>query len=152
MTDLPSYFFRVRENGAAVFRVAAEARTRRIEMDEIAAVNLRNGTVRPHGDRRLTDGDRAAIADWLARRQAQLAAREVDDIARTVDQLNLAAGWAAGRATDTQLESVTEALLMAMHDLRSVLVRRKAERIEDADPAAGSAVPHILPTRGDGDD
>lgn len=28
-----------------------------------------------------------------------------------------------------QLEDVTDALLLAMHDLRSVLVRRKAERL-----------------------
>jgi hypothetical protein len=117
-------------------------------MDEIAAVNVKNGTVRPHGDRRLTDADHAAIADWLARRQAQLATREVEDILRTVDQLNLAAGWAAGRASDAQLEAVTDALLMAMHDLRSVLVRRTSDRVA----AAGAAPPpHPSPTRGEGD-
>jgi hypothetical protein len=142
----------VRENGAAVFRVGADARTRRIEMDEIAAVNVKNGTVRPHGDRRLTDADHAAIADWLARRQAQLAAREGDDLRRLVDQLNLTAGWASGRATDAQLDAVTDALLMAMHDLRTVLVRRKADRL--APPDTGRVVappPHPSPTGGEGD-
>jgi hypothetical protein len=131
MTDLPPYYFRVRENGAAVFRVDTENRQRRIEMDEIAAINVRNGTVKPHGDRVLTDADRAAIADWLAQRQATLAARDIDDILRTVDHLNLTAGWATSRATDDQLDAVTDALLMAMHDLRSVLVRKKAERLGD---------------------
>ena len=33
--DLPDYYFRIRENGAAVFRVDAENRQRRIEMDQI---------------------------------------------------------------------------------------------------------------------
>ena len=81
--DLPNYYFRVRENGAAVFRVGTENRQRRIELEEIAVVNVKNGNVKPHGDTDLTKADLTAIADWLAARQAQLSAREVDDILRT---------------------------------------------------------------------
>jgi len=44
--DLPEYYFRTRENGAAVFRVDTENRQRRIEMDQIAIVNVRNGASR----------------------------------------------------------------------------------------------------------
>jgi len=127
--DLPDYYFRVRENGAAVFRLGTENRQRRIEMDEIATVNVKNGNIKPHGEAELTAADRAAIGEWLAARQAQLAAREVDDILRTVDHLNLTTQWAQSRATDAQLEAVTDALLLAMHDLRSMLVRRKADRL-----------------------
>lgn len=127
--DLPDYYFRVRENGAAVFRIGTENRQRRIEMVEIAAINVRNGNVKPHGDVELTKADRAAIADWLAARQAQLAAREVEDILRTVDHLNLTTQWAQSRATDGQLEAVTDSLLLAMHDLRTMLVKRKADRL-----------------------
>ena len=36
--ELPDYYFRIRENGAAVFRVDTENRQRRIEMDQIALV------------------------------------------------------------------------------------------------------------------
>ncbi|WP_128514052.1 hypothetical protein [Tabrizicola thermarum] len=127
--DLPDYYFRVRENGAVVFRLGTENRQRRIEMDEIATVNVKNGTIKPHGEVQLTEADRAAIKDWLAARQAQLAMREVDDILRTVDHLNLTTQWAQSRATDAQLEAVTDQLLLAMHDLRSMLVRRKADRL-----------------------
>lgn len=127
--DLPNYYFRVRENGATVFRVSTENRQRRIEMDEIAVVNVRNGNIKPHGEVDLTKADTAAIADWLAARQAQLAARDVDDILRTVDHLNLTTQWVQSRATDDQLDAVTDALLMAMHDLRSTLVRKKADRL-----------------------
>lgn len=134
--DLPDYYFRVRENGAFVFRVDAENRQRRIELEQIAAVNVKNGEVKPHGDRKLTPADRAAIDAWLKDRQALLAAREVDDILRAVDHLNLTAQWAQARATDAQLDAVTDALLLAMHDLRSVLVRRKAERLTREDGAA----------------
>lgn len=127
--DLPEYYFRVRENGAFVFRVDTENRQRRIEMDQIAVVNIRNGQVKPHGDRELTERDQEVIADWMAERLEILAQRDIDDIHRAVDYLNTTAHWAQSRATDEQLEQVTDALLLAMHDLRSVLVRKKAERL-----------------------
>lgn len=131
--DLPDYYFRVRENGAAVFRISTENRQRRIEMDEIAVANIRNGNIKPHGEVELTAADLDAIRAWMEERQALLAAREVDDILRTVDHLNLTAQWAQSRATDDQLEAVTDALLLTMHDLRSVLVRRKADRLGKAE-------------------
>jgi hypothetical protein len=128
-SDLPPYYFRVRENGAAVFRVDSENRNRRIEMEQIALVNAKNGEVKPHGDRTLSAEDMAVIRDWLARRQETLARRDIDDIHRAVDHLNLTAAWAQSKATDAQLEEVTDALLLAMHDLRAVLVRKKADRL-----------------------
>ena len=134
--DLPDYYFRVRENGAVVFRLGTENRQRRIELDEIATVNVKNGNIKPHGEVELTEADRTAIEEWLAARQAQLAMREVDDILRTVDHLNLTTQWAQSRATDAQLEAVTDQLLLAMHDLRSVLVRKKAERLMKGEAAA----------------
>ncbi|MEL6463951.1 MAG: hypothetical protein AAFQ58_03190 [Pseudomonadota bacterium] len=127
--ELPDYYFRVRENGAAVFRVDTENRQRRIEMDQIAVINIRNGEIKPHGDRSLSEGDLARIKAWMAERADVLAHRDVDDIHRAVDYLNLTTQWAQSRATDEQLEEVTDALLLAMHDLRSVLVRKKADRL-----------------------
>lgn len=130
MTDgLPEYYFRVRENGAFVFRVDTENRQRRIEMDQIAVINMKNGEVKAHGDRQLTGADMAEIRTWMEQRAGVLARREVDDIHRVVDTLNLTAHWAQTRAQDDQLEAVTDALLMAMHDLRAVLVRKKADRL-----------------------
>lgn len=127
--DLPEYYFRVRENGAFVFRVDTENRQRRIEMDQIAVVNVKNGEIKPHGGRELTPGDLKVIEDWMAERVALLAQRDIDDIHRAVDYLNLTTHWAQTRATDDQLENVTDALLLAMHDLRTVLVRKKADRL-----------------------
>jgi hypothetical protein len=127
--DLPDYYFRIRENGAAVFRVDTENRQRRIDMEQIATVNVKNGDVKPQGDRKLTPEDKAAIRDWMAARVALLARRDIDDIHRAVDYMNLTTHWAQTRASDEQLDEVTDALLLAMHDLRSVLVRRKAERL-----------------------
>ena len=127
--ELPDYYFRVRANGALVYRVDTENRQRRIEMDQIATINIRNGEVKPHGDRRLSEADMEAITGWMTRRTALLAAREVDDILRAVDHLNLTAQWVQTRATEEQLDAVTDTLLLAMHDLRTVLVRKKADRL-----------------------
>jgi hypothetical protein len=131
--DLPDYYFRIRENGAVVFRVDTENRQRRIELIEIATVNVKNGNIKPHGEADLTQADRAAIQTWLAARAGLLAERDVDDILRTVDHLNLTTQWAQTKATDAQLDRVTDDLLLAMHDLRSVLVRRKADRLTKGD-------------------
>ena len=131
MSDLPEYYFRIRENGAMVFRVDTENRMRRIEMDQIAVVNVKNGEVKAHGQRELTEDDQRVIADWLEARRAQLADREVEDILRMVDRLNLTATWAQQKASPEDLEQVSDALLLAMHDLRSVLVRKKSDRQTD---------------------
>lgn len=127
--DLPDYYFRVRENGAVVFRVDTENRQRRIDMEEIATVNINNGKIKPHGDRPLTPDELTLIEAWITERQAVLAARDVDDILRAIDHMNLTTQWAQSKASDDQLEQVTDSLLMAMHDLRSVLIRKKADRL-----------------------
>lgn len=127
--DLPDYYFRVRDNGAFVFRIDTENRQRRIDMDQIAVVNIRNGEIKPHGERTLSDADLAAIYEWMEERTALLAHRDIDDIHRAVDYLNTTTHWAQSKAMPEQLEAVTDDLLLAMHDLRSVLVRKKAERM-----------------------
>ena len=127
--ELPEYYFRVRENGAVVFRIDTENRQRRIDMDQIAVINIRNGEVKPHGGRDLSVTDMQTIRDWMDARQALLAKRDIDDIHRAVDYLNLTTQWAQSKASEEQLEDVTDALLLAMHDLRSVLVRKKADRL-----------------------
>lgn len=139
MTDLPEFYFRIRENGAAVFRVSTENRQRRIEMDEIAVVNTRNGNVKPHGDHVLSDEESTIIDEWMAERRAVLADRDIDDIHRAIDYLNLTTHWAQSRADEDDLEDVTDRLLLAMHDLRSVLVRKKADRIMAAAKAADNS-------------
>ena len=64
-----------------------------------------------------------------------LARRDIDDIHRAVDYLNTTTQWVQTKATDDQVDAVTDALLLAMHDLRSVLVRKKAERLMKGEAA-----------------
>lgn len=127
--DLPDLYFRIRDNGATVFRIDSENRQRRIDLEQIATVNLKNGEIKPHGDRAPKPEDLAEIKAWTRLRTDLLARRDIDDIHRAADHLNLTAHWAQTRATDAQLEEVTDMLLLAMHDLRSVLVRKKADRL-----------------------
>jgi len=127
--DLPELYFRVRENGALVFRVDTENRQRRLDMEQIAVVNVKNGAIKPHGERALSERDITTITRWMEARQTELAERRIDDIHRAIDHLNLTAQWAQTAASDAALEEITDALLLAMHDLRTVLVRKKADRI-----------------------
>lgn len=129
MSDLPEYYFRVRENGAFVFRVDTENRQRRIDMDQIAVINTRNGQIKPHGERELSPRDLEVIEEWMEERISLLARRDIDDIHRAVDYLNTTTHWAQSRASDEDLDEVTDDLLLAMHDLRTVLVRKKADRM-----------------------
>ena len=130
VNQLPEYYFRIRENGAMVFRIDTENRQRRIEMAQIAVVNIKKGEMKPHGDEVLSPADETAISNWISERQATLAARGQDEVASTVEHLNLTTQWANSRATDDELEELTGPLLMAMHDLRTVLVRKKSQRTD----------------------
>ncbi|MDG1532421.1 MAG: hypothetical protein P8Q99_13855 [Paracoccaceae bacterium] len=127
--ELPEFYFRVRENGAFVYLVDTENRQRRIEMNQIAVVNVRNGQIKPHGDHKLTEGEVQVIRDWMEDRLLVLEERDIDDIFRAIDYLNLTTHWAQSIAKEEQLEEVTDSLLLAMHDLRSVLNRKKGDRI-----------------------
>ena len=128
-TELPEYFFRIRDNGAAVFRVDTQNRQQRIDMKQIAVVNVRNGEVRPQGDTDLSEADLASIHAWMEARQKVLSTREAELAQETVELLNKAAQWAQSKASAEDLERVSDTLLLAMHDLRSVLVRKKSERL-----------------------
>lgn len=130
MTKLPDLYFRIRENGAAVFRLDTATRDRRIEMEQIAVINTNRGEYKAQGDFVLSATEETLITDWMNARIATLSAREMEDIHRAIDHLNLTTQWAQSKAGAAQLDEVTDPLLMAMHDLRSVLVRKKADRLD----------------------
>lgn len=128
--ELPELYFRVRDGGAAVFRIDAENRDRRLILEPVASVNLGNGRIRPQGGRELLPGETETIEAWIAARREELTARRRDDIFRAVDHLSQTAHWAQTEASAQEVAEVADALLLAMHDLRTVLIRRKAEALE----------------------
>lgn len=128
MNKTEKLFFRVKTNGASVYRVDTASRQNRLAMQQIANVNVRNGEIKPQGDMPPTAAERNEIDAWVVSRRKRLSARTVDDIFRTVDHLNMTAQWVQSQATDAQLDEFAEELLMAMHDLRSVIIRKKSDR------------------------
>lgn len=127
--ELPDLYFRVKDNGAAVFRVDPENRQKRIDLDQIAVVNSRNGEVKAMGKADVSPTEHQAMLDWLEERRALAARRDMDDIHRAIDQINITAHWVQAKATPEQLEAVTDRLLLSIYDLRQVLVRKKADRM-----------------------
>lgn len=127
--ELDGLYFRTRDNGATVFRVDTENRQRRLEMDQIAVANINNGQIKPHGSEPASDDEIKIIETWMAERIKTLSKRSIDDIMRAIDHMNLTTHWAQTKASDDDLEEFTDALLMAMHDLRMVLVRKKSDRL-----------------------
>jgi hypothetical protein len=130
MTRAPDgLYFRIRETGAQVFRVDTTNQNRRIEMEPLAVVNTRTGEVRLQGGRTFSETEAAEVAEWLADRQAALAGRDVEAARETIERLNLTAAWLQSRASTEDMDAVADDLLMAMHDLRSVIARRKADAL-----------------------
>ena len=119
--------FRTRDNGAIVFRVETENRQRRLDLRQLAMVNIRSGEIKPHGQQVPTEEETRRIEAWIEERRAAIAARERDDIERLIDQINAAAQWVQSRAERDDVEPVAERLLLAMHDLRSTLVKKQVD-------------------------
>jgi len=131
--QLPQLYFRMRETGAIVFRLDGENRNRSLELRQIAVVNTNRGDYRAHADETLHPSEQAEIEAWLLKRRAQLDTRKSAEMARTVEQINLTAQWAQSQATEDELAALTDDLLLAMHDLRHVLLRKKADRLDRSD-------------------
>ncbi|MEL7107133.1 MAG: hypothetical protein AAGM21_14515 [Pseudomonadota bacterium] len=130
---LPKLYYRIRDNGALVFRVDAENRQGRLDLDPLAMANVRNGEVRPQGGRNITAAERRDIEAWIAARQSELADRDAKIAPATVEAINAAAHWVQTKASAADIDAHANAMLMAMHDLRSQIVRRQADALDTND-------------------
>ena len=131
MFDPEALYFRIRDNGALVFRKDTENQNRRLELVQIAAVNARNSEIKPHNREAPTDAEMAQIEAWLAGRQVEMANHDASTPARVIEELNLAAQWAQARAEDGELRKAAPDILMALHDLRATIVKRLSHMDND---------------------
>jgi hypothetical protein len=120
--DGRKYYFRPRPGGAALLKITYDARLKRSRLHRIAGVEA-SGVVRVVEGYTLSDAEQALIADYLAQGNGLKgrAAQAVADIGQI-------AHWAQFRASPDELAQATEELLLAMQDLREVLVRKAAQR------------------------
>lgn len=134
--SLPALYFRLRDNGAQVFRVDAENRQGRLELDPLAIANVRNGEIRVQGDRTLSKDERSEIEAWITARQKTLADEDAAVPAHTIAALNAAAQWVQSRASDIEIAESADDLLLAIHDLRGQIVRRQADALTKTEKKA----------------
>jgi len=123
-------FFRIKDNGATVFRINDEARQRRLDLQPIAEANVRNGDIKLRKEATLTDAERSEITAWLDARRAELATREIDQARLTIEHLNTTANWISSKPDEAAAEEMSDELLMAMHDLRAAIVRFKSKMLD----------------------
>ncbi|GIX14838.1 MAG: hypothetical protein KatS3mg118_2797 [Paracoccaceae bacterium] len=126
-------YFRVREGGALVFRPEEDPRSRRLTLRLIARVNVSRGVVRPVARAAMTAAESARIESWIAERRAQLAERAAARARLVIEEMNAVTEWLSGPARPEEVAALAEPLLLAMHDLRSALLRRQSG---DAAPGA----------------
>lgn len=117
------YYFRPRPGGAMLLRIDYDARLRRSQMTRICGIDLATGAVLPSDAPRLTAEEHALVAEWLASGNG-LSGRA----AQAVTQIGHIAHWAQFLAQPDDLDAATDEILLALQDLREVLVRKAAAR------------------------
>ena len=122
----PNLYFRIREPGAAIFRVRTETQRRRLEMDLIAVVNARTGEIKSQSDG-PTKTETAEIEAWVVSRHEQKNQRDNAELLAFAEKLNQTAQWIQTRAEKRSVAKNADGILFALHDLRAVLVRRLAD-------------------------
>ncbi len=118
-----SYYFRPRPGGAALLKIEHEPRLKRSRLHRIAGLDSATATVRVTEGHVLTPEEQALIDAYFARGNG-LGGRG----AKAVSDIGHIAHWAQFKASPEELADATEELLLAMQDLRDVLVRKAARR------------------------
>ncbi|MEM7668889.1 MAG: hypothetical protein AAF317_07015 [Pseudomonadota bacterium] len=116
-------YFRKRKQGAFAFRLDVENRQRRLEMIQIATVTGK-GEIRTHKRYPPTPAEMQQIEEWIAQEAAGRTETEPD---KAIKEINLIAQWVAKEAGDEDILSFSDPMLLAMHDLRQVIVRRLSQ-------------------------
>lgn len=106
-----------------------ENRQKRLELQSVANLNLNKAQINSNSESPPTADEVGEIESWITARQEIIFKRRLDDILRLIDDLNATAHWLQTKADDDALGPVADDLLLAMHDLRSVIVRKKSEQL-----------------------
>lgn len=119
-------YYRIRKQGALVFRMEISNRQRRVELNQIAVINGK-GEVRPHNRRAPTEDELAEITTWWADRNLREAQGSLTDAEDFMATLNRFTQWVDKDAPLADVNTASDPLLLALLDLRQVIVRRLSE-------------------------
>lgn len=124
--QLPDLYFRQRLGGATVFRIGTQGSEQNLAMVPVAAIKLPSGKVRMRGQHVLSKTEEVQVADWIAARS-----ESTDDhpVRQAIAAMNHAADWAE-KAEPAEAARESDALLLAIHDLRGTIVRKIAATVE----------------------
>lgn len=126
MLNRPNLYFRRKDNGAAVYRVGADDGSR-LDLTQIAILK-QNGDIKPQGKHQPTEDETQEIAAWHAAFKSAKSTREAARVDNLISDMNGVTQWIQANATDKQIDQSAQSILMAIHDLRTTLVRRLGGR------------------------
>ncbi len=131
-------YYRVRKQGALVFRMEVSNRRRRIELNQIAAITGKD-EIRPHKRRPPTEAEEAEIHAWWEAHKVRRDAGELNEVEVFMEELNKFTTWIDKEAPAAAVSEQSDPLLLALLDLRQVIVRRMSETEPEAEPDAEPA-------------
>ena len=126
-------YYRHRKNGAVVFRLEVANRQRRIELNQIASIS-KTGKIIPHKRRPPTEAEVEEMTRWWADWHARADTEQLTESEKFLVELNEFTDWFQRRAEHAAVDAASDPLLMALLDLRQVVVRRLSD-IPDEDAA-----------------
>lgn len=128
MQTLQKLFYRVSKQGADVYRIDLQNRLKRLDLEKIAEIDLAGNAISKTEGMSHSAEEQADMQNWCEMRKNQLELRSQNDINRLVEALNHAANWIETEASDEQLSTMGDPVLMAMHDLRATIVRKMSQK------------------------
>lgn len=131
--NLPKVFFRIKDNGANIFRVKTTGKTGRIELIRLGTAAIKSQKILAQDGVTITEDEYAQIREWLSQ---QTSSRLPEDLRRLSRDVNLAAQQISAKTElDPELESAINNLLLSLFDLQREVTEKILRRQLDQSTA-----------------
>ncbi len=125
LLDLPELYFRIKDNGASVYRVSKSSKSGRIEFSQIATAVLRNDKIKPHSDHELTDNEIEQITNWMASQKDNHLSDLAQVFRRISRDVNLATNLlSSDNGAHKELNESINLLLLSLLDMQRATSQR----------------------------
>lgn len=120
--NLPNIFFRVKDNGASVYRVGTAKSSGRIEFSKLATVVLKSQKINTQNEVTLTPDELREINEWMRQQRSD---RLAEDLRRISRDVNLATHQIASSSEiDDELEAAINTVLLSLFDLQREITEK----------------------------